>query len=480
MSFSSNRQQPDGRGAGSGLLIALYVFEASAIVAALALNRYYNLLGTLSLRQLAVVVAPLVLALVSGLYFGGSLVRSLARDRRAVTFALALNLVAILLIFLGSEVVVRAFSVSQLTGTWFGSTLLLPKDWEDVKARHREILALVRDDLSYFVLDDLLGWAPGRGRRSSDGQYSTSLEGFRSASAGVSYAARPPGPRVAIVGDSFTFGLEVPFESSWGAVLERSLGPDATVLNLGVDGYGVDQALLRYERDARSWKPAVAILGFIEHDLLRSTSVYSFVTFPEWGFPFSKPHFAVRDGKLTLLTERLLNPSQILDTESIADLPFIADDPGYDPSEWEGHVYDASFAVRFVRSRFRRWPAPKAETHANVAQLNTELVLRFIRVVESDGAVPLVMFFPARTDLDGEARPDRDAMLAALQKAGVKVVDLRECVGNVGVDNAFIPGHYHYSAAGNAAVAQCLAPYVREGIGRAHDGAQTTADRRRD
>lgn len=66
-------------------------------------------------------------------------------------------------------------------------------------------------------------------------------------------------------------------------MLERSLGSNATVLNLGVDGFGVDQTVLRYERDAWAWKPDVAILGLIDHDLLRTLSVYSFVTFPEWG-----------------------------------------------------------------------------------------------------------------------------------------------------------------------------------------------------
>jgi len=49
-------------------LLALYVFEASAVVAVLAFNRYYNLLDTLAVRQLAMVATPLVLALVSGAY----------------------------------------------------------------------------------------------------------------------------------------------------------------------------------------------------------------------------------------------------------------------------------------------------------------------------------------------------------------------------------------------------------------------------
>ncbi len=336
MSFSSNRRLPShGPAVDSGLLIALYTFEATVLVALLAINRYYNVLGALMVRQLVVLAALLVLAIASGVYLARQVTRALSSDRRSLIFAVGLNLTGIALVFAGSEVVVRAFSVSELTGTWFGGTLLLPKDWEDVKARHREILALVRDDLSYFVVDDRLGWAPGRSRRSREGLYSTSAESFRSANSDVVYASRPPGPRIAIVGDSFTFGLEVPFESSWGAMLERTLGGNVTVLNLGVDGYGVDQALLRYERDARRWKPAVLILGFIEHDLLRSASVYSFVTFPEWGFPFSKPHFVVENGTLTLLTERLQNPSQILGEPSISDLPFITDDPGYRPRRME-------------------------------------------------------------------------------------------------------------------------------------------------
>jgi hypothetical protein len=306
MSFSLNRRQPRRPRAGgavdSKFLIALYLFEVSAFVALLAVNRYNDLLGMLTFRQQVTIATPLILALVSGVYAVVHGVRALLADRRALILGIALNVIGILLAFAGGELMVRAFSVSDLTGTWFGSTLLLPRDWEDVKARQRELLALVRDDLSYFVVDDRLGWVPGRNRRSKEGLYSTSAEGFRSANPGVSYASRPAGLRIAIVGDSFTFGLEVPFESSWGAVLEQSLGANATVLNLGVDGYGLDQAVLRYDRDARPWKPDVAILGFINHDLVRTLSVYSFVTFPEWGFPFSKPRYVLENDRLRLLS----------------------------------------------------------------------------------------------------------------------------------------------------------------------------------
>ncbi len=460
----------------SGLLIALYLCEATVIVALLAINRYYNVLGTLTLRQLVVLAALLVLAIASGVYLARQL--TLSSDRRSVMFAVGLNLTGIALVFAGSEVVVRAFSVSQLTGTWFGSTLLLPKDWEDIKVRHRELLALVRDDLSYFVVDDRLGWAPGRSRRSREGLYSTSAEGFRSATPGVSYTSRPPGPRIAIVGDSFTFGLEVPFESSWGAVLEKSLGANATVLNLGVDGYGVDQAFRRYERDARPLKPDVAILSFIDHDLLRTLSVYPCVQFPDWGFPFSKPRYVLENGEPKLLSDRLESPSKILSAPSIADLPHIAIDGGWDPGEWVHHIYDVSYTVRFLRSRFRRWPAANRDPHGDeMERLNGALIARFTSIASADNTVPLVVYLPARIDFTAEGSSSRERALRTLRRAGRNYIDLRSCVGAIGVDRAFVPGRPHYSAAGNAAVASCLLPVVRDALA----GIESpTADRRQD
>ena len=466
MSFNSNPRQRDRANAvDSRLLIALYVCEAAAVVTALAVKRYYNLLGTLTAQQAAMLAAPILVALASGVYLGIRLMRGLVADRRSLMFAIALNVLALLLALAGGEVLVRAFSRTDTTGTQFGGTVLLPKDWDDVKARHRELLALVRDDLSYFVVDDRLGWVPGRSRKSREGMYSTSTEGFRSADAGDSYASRPPGPRIAIVGDSFTFGVEVPFESSWGAVLEGSLGAPTTVLNLGVDGYGVDQAVLRYERDARAWKPDVAILGFINHDLERSLSVYPFVTFPEWGLPFTKPRYVMDKGELKLLADPLESPQQLFSAPSIADLPFIAHDSGWDPDEWEHHPYDASYAVRFLRSRFRRWPALTGNPNgAEMEQLNAALISRFIRMTMADGTVPLVVYLPARADFSEGGSVYRDATLRTLNRAGVEYIDLKACVAAVGVSDAFVPGRPHYSPAGNAAVARCLLPVVRHAL----------------
>ena len=136
---------------------------------------------------------------------------------------------------------------------------------------NRDALKQAPSATSYFVPDDLLGWTVGRNRQSNDGLYFSSSEGIRSNGPNVSYAARRPRYRVATVGDSFTFALEVPFEASWPYRLEQQFGHQTQILNFGVNAYGVDQAYLRYSRDVRPWHPDLVVLAFIQHDLYRST-----------------------------------------------------------------------------------------------------------------------------------------------------------------------------------------------------------------
>lgn len=451
--------------ADAGLLVALYALEVAALLAALAFNRYYNFFGDLTVQRAIVLIVPVALSLASCSYVVFRYRRLRRIDARQFTFTLAANLIAIALLLAAGELVVRAFSVRAPTGRSFAGTVLLPKSWDEVKARNAEVVA--QANVSYLVADDVLGWVPGTNRRSADGLYSSSAEGLRSARPGISYAASPAPHRVAIVGDSYTFGLEVPFEDSWGSALEKSLGTDVTVLNLGVNGYGVDQASLRYERDGRPWRPEVAIFGFIEHDLYRSLSVYSFVTFPDWDLAFSKPRFVLTAGRLERLSDRVVSPAQILTTSSVTDLPFLGYDPGYNPDEWEQHLYDASFLIRFLLSRFPRWPAEGTGDRDNeLEEINSELVVRFTRRATADGTAPVVAYFPSRGDFTGQDRSTKDRVLAALQRKGVAYLDLTSCIGAIGEEQAFIPGRPHYSAEGNAAVARCLLPAVRDRLTR--------------
>ncbi|MHC4493935.1 MAG: SGNH/GDSL hydrolase family protein, partial [Planctomycetota bacterium] len=96
--------------------------------------------------------------------------------------------------------------------------------------------------------DPKLGWIPRPRHRSANGLRNTNAAGIRGT---VEYASVPgPGAlRIAVFGDSYTYGAEVRDEDSWPRVLERDLGErgiPTEVLNFGVGAYGMGQAYLRW------------------------------------------------------------------------------------------------------------------------------------------------------------------------------------------------------------------------------------------
>jgi len=89
----------------------------------------------------------------------------------------------------------------------------------------------------------------------------------------------PAGPdlgayRIALLGDSFTAGLQVPAERSFPRLLEtglRSRAPGSgriEVWNAAVDGFGTTQALRMFEERVAPYRPNLVLLGlFLANDL---------------------------------------------------------------------------------------------------------------------------------------------------------------------------------------------------------------------
>jgi hypothetical protein len=75
--------------------------------------------------------------------------------------------------------------------------------------------------------------------------------------------------RVAVLGDSFTEALQVPFENSFCAVLEQKLrecpahaGKEVEVINFGVSGYGTAQELITLRDQVWQYSPDIVLLAF--------------------------------------------------------------------------------------------------------------------------------------------------------------------------------------------------------------------------
>ncbi len=140
--------------------------------------------------------------------------------------------------------------------------------------------------------DSMLGWV---GRANLDvpdafgpgADFRSNPQGFRGSRPTPSV---PPAGKVRVVcsGDSFTQGAGVADRDTWCERLMTHPGIES--VNLGVGGYGFDQAYLRSKRDGIPLQPDVQILAFIADDFRRMRS-------SRMGFA-AKPVLALRGNSL--------------------------------------------------------------------------------------------------------------------------------------------------------------------------------------
>ena len=72
--------------------------------------------------------------------------------------------------------------------------------------------------------------------------------------------------RIACLGDSFVWGWGVDDGETFADRLERELGPEVEVVNLGVPGYSTDQELLCFLEEGKKYRPDLVLLGYVLND----------------------------------------------------------------------------------------------------------------------------------------------------------------------------------------------------------------------
>lgn len=345
---------------------------------------------------------------------------------------------------------------------------------DTLPAPHKAALAsLLAGTTRYFDYDSTLGWAL-HPLGDQPPHYHTNAQGFR---AEREYAPDPPPGhlRIAAFGDSFTHGDDVPFEDAWTTRLER---PGVEVLNFGVPGYGLDQALLRYRIEGRRYHPHVVLIGFMAEDIERSVSVYRPFYHVESHVPLSKPRFMLDHDTLVLVPNPMRSTGAyraLLDSPA-AVLPRLGRlDYYYRTQEHTGPL-DVLGSVRLAKLAWhalRQVNGPLRgndfNVHSEAFAVTVATLKTFVREVRADGAAPVILLFPPPWDLKRYWRDGTrsyDALRAALDRAELPYLDLVEafdgCRGRAR-PQALAP--HHYSALGNAQVAAHLAARVdRTGI----------------
>lgn len=115
--------------------------------------------------------------------------------------------------------------------------------------------------------------------------------GFRARAEGAEVTKGGARRRLLVLGDSFTYGLGVRDEETYAFRLQ-AIFPEHEVINAGVNGYGIDQALLMWRKEGSRLRPDVVVLGYFVDDFNRNA-----LSFRE----FAKPRFVLGEGRLELI-----------------------------------------------------------------------------------------------------------------------------------------------------------------------------------
>jgi len=283
------------------------------------------------------------------------------------------------------------------------------------------------DSDRYVTIDPQIGRVPRPGlsiRHPKGFTITTGEYGTRS-------NANPPPqserPLTLAVGDSFAFGDEVNDAESWEAVLERLSGH--RVINAGVPGFGLDQAVLRAEQLAAVYAPDVIIVSFIPHDVLRCQMSY-------WS-GHAKPYFDIDGSALRLRPAPVAPPSLLSRVKGFLSLSVLL---------------DLSFP------QFLHWDGPRElAAHARGREVACRLMERLAQLGAERHALVVVLAQPQVPDATDEQLELKDGVLTCARANGLVVLDLFPTVAALTAEQRALLFHGHMSAAGNRLVGEALA-----------------------
>lgn len=359
----------------------------------------------------------------------------------------------------------------------------------------RSLEVFARDGL--LVRDPDIGWIV-RANRSDNGDY-TNSQGIRT-SPGHLYSVDPPAGRIRIatVGDSYVYCLQVKNGETWQDYLEQMRG-DIEFLNLGVPGAGTDQAFLRWQRDGRRFRPDIVILGIWPDNIFRNLAILEYYRTQMSGLALTKPRLILDEGG----SARFVNHPIMSDDELVATLtnpetsPILQYDYWYDNDETTITSYRKVRLIQIVEGVWRRYQRKltyrKIYTGEIAEGLEVTLAIAesFAREVRDAGSVPIVLMIPDRKLLDLALGEEPFPLVQRLRNAGIDVIDMAPTFGKDvethGPAKYYVDGVGHNSPFGNQVFARYLEKELRpwlekakasRGSGPGSDGRLSSRDTR--
>jgi hypothetical protein len=311
---------------------------------------------------------------------------------------------------------------------------------------------------------EVYGWelSPGARQFWDDHWMSVNQKGFR----GPEPRRSPSGaPRVVMLGDSVTFGTYVGDGETFSDRLAEAGGFE--VLNLGVQGYGLGQSLLRLEREGLAYQPQVVVFNICLANDFADIMLPAFL----YDARHPKPYFRLLDGRLRLHDEHL----QLSVRERLGR------------TAWSRSLLVRHAAARLSRPREDERPDPAEHWVARrnralrderaALELGLALLARARAASEAAGAAFVVAIHPDK-DAFKNGSSWSDALRGAPQLAGVEVIDLGQQYQDAGLRgrDLLLDAIGHLTPQGHRRAAELLAAPLQRALARsvARVGIQPT------
>lgn len=321
----------------------------------------------------------------------------------------------------------------------------------------------------FGIFDADLGWSLRANATSADGLTHTNSRGWRGQREYANVAS-PGQLRIVCAGDSFTFCEEVGDRESWPFLLEERLEGTAEVVNLGVGGYGTDQALLRFGSDYPRAKVDVVFIGLLLENIGRNVNRYRPLWYPRADSAGAKPRFIEGAETLQLISLPYDSELQLLNAIVKGDVLEDLREHEFWSNDYVPGIASISGLWRMVAGRLcyreRELPRLWADTEGEPFRVTTRLLGAFSAFAQSpegnSARLAPVLIFPTRDDLARfEATGERywQPLIDWLIVEEMPHIDLTEALAAAEGGDALWKSS-HLSKLGNDVVAGVLAEFL--------------------
>jgi len=398
---------------------------------------------------------------------------------RAVKLRLLLLLISTLLTILLAEIMLQLLCQSDADGnvTLLGKTIKS----SSIPVQHiKDTLARYQTSTkSRMIIDALTGWKPRPDQCTHQQMYCYNSQGIRSAPQEYNLRPQTGMLRIALFGDSFTHGDDVPWVHTWAYQLEQQLrqhGIPAEVINFGVSAYGMDQAFLRWQQLGQQYQPQIVIFGFQAENINRNVNMLRGYYMARTGIPFSKPRYILEGDRLRLINSPALPLDQIVSTmQNMQSWPLAKHEWFYDPDAQSPPAWQWSRLLLLISNVFQlqqpiRQSRSVYELSAEPALVTLRLMKLFAEDVRDHDADFLIVHLPTKRDLalvQKQCALPYQKILSELELQFHMIAtsqDLLSAAKAESLDALF--QKQHYSQAGNKIIASQFVQRIKSIIGR--------------